>query len=323
MRLKRGLLRAVGRLADAAVQLAAPASVTWLTGAAVVLPTPAPPPGPWFADEVPPPSAARPAGQAVSWTRRWLPAHVPASSPLRRRPLVRLRVRAPPAPTRQLLVVTGFNMGWAGLDARVLDLRWWLGRGYRVAVLGLPLHGTLAQALGPPAWPSADLDLTRDALAAATQDVREAVAYLRAEAPLPVVALGVSLGAWPVALAGTTSAPPDVLAALTPMVDYAALLRAHAPPWVLDNVLRRIGEVLRPLAPLERAPTMPPGRTLILAAASDHVTAARDHAEPLAAHFRGELRRFPGSHLLPWGLRRAWEALDAHAGASAPGTAGL
>jgi dienelactone hydrolase len=224
---------------------------------------------------------------------------------------VQLRVRSPPTPTRQLLVVTGFNMGWAGLDARVLGLRWWLNRGYRVAVLGLPLHGTRGPGLGPPAWPSADLDLTRDALAAATQDVREAVAYLRAEAPLPVVALGVSLGAWPVALAGTTAGPPDGLAALTPMVDYAALLQAHAPPWVFSNVVRRIGEVLRPLSPLERPPTMAPGRTLVLAAESDHVAPARDHAEPLAAHFRGTVVRFPGSHLVPWGLKRAWEALEA------------
>jgi hypothetical protein len=165
-----------------------------------------------------------------------------------------------------------------------------------------------------------DLDLTRDALAAATQDVREAVAYLRAEAPLPVVALGVSLGAWPVALACTAPSPPDVLAALTPMVDYAALLEDHAPPWVFRNVVQRIGEVLRPLSPLERPPTLPPGRTLVLAAESDHVAPAARHAEPLAAHFRGALARFPGSHLVPWGLSRAWEAL--HAFASGPNSAG-
>ncbi len=308
--LARGLLRAAGRLADAAVQLAGPASVTWLTSGVTLLPTPAPPEGPYLAEAVSPPPAGRDARGRVSWTRAWLPSHVPIGSPLRRKPVVQLRLQQPERPTRQLLVLTGFNMGWGALDAKVLDLRWLVERGWRVAQLGLPLHGELGGLPGAPAWPSIDLDLTRDALAAATQDVREAVAWLRADAPLPVVALGVSLGAWPVALAGTGTAPPDGLAALTPMVDYAALLQEHAPPWVMNNVMRRIGEVLKVVSPLERPPTVAPGRTLVLSAESDHVAPEAAHGGPLAAHFRGELVRFPGSHLLPWGLHDAWEALD-------------
>lgn len=309
MHVKRGLWRALGRVADAAVHWAAPASVTWLTSAGTLVPVPPAPPGPYLSELVRAPVGSR-NGNTVVWARGWLPAHVPPSSPLKRRPQVKLRQWLPGSPRRHLLVVTGFNMAWAGLESKLLGLGFWLERGYRVAMLGLPLHGTGGVVPGAPSWPSSDFALTRDAVAAATQDVREAVAFLRAEAALPVVSLGISLGAWPVALAGTGTGAADALVALSPMVDYGALLRDHAPPWVPDSAVERAEEALRPLSPFGRAPSLAAGRTLVLAASDDAVTPTAHHAEPLARHFGGTLERFDGSHLLPWGLAGARRQID-------------
>ena len=309
MDVKRGLWRFAGRLADASVQWAAPASVTWLTSSATLGTPDAAPPGPWLSDTVARPVGSR-RGNEVVWARAWLPPHVPPSSPLRTKPQVKLRVWSPANPQRQLLVVTGFNMTWAGLEAKLLGLSFWLERGYRVALLGLPLHGTQGVVPGTAAWPSADLALTRDAVAAATQDVREAVAFLRAEAPLPVAALGISLGAWPVALAATSSVPSDVMVALSPMVDYTGLLRDHAPLWVPESALDRVAEALSAVSPLQRPPTIASGRTLVLVGNQDELARRARHAEPLARHFAGRIEQFDGSHMLPWGLSGARRAVD-------------
>ncbi|MDX2012470.1 MAG: hypothetical protein SFW67_19895 [Myxococcaceae bacterium] len=328
-RLLDGVLKGVGRLADGVVQASAPAAVSWLTVPAAWMPLAPLRRDVFIAEGVDAPrptelpvgldvtSAAEavlagpgPRGRLLSWERRWTPPGLAATSPLRARPLVVVRHWAAPNPKAQLLLVSGFNMGWGFLDAVVLQVRWFVARGYSVTLLGLPLHGSEALVLGPPAWPSVDLELTRDAVALATHDVRSAVAWLRAQHPAPVVVLGVSLGAWPAALAATAPGAADVFAALTPMVDYPRLLLDHRPPWVSRGAITRLAASLEPVSPLSRPPAVQPGRVRVFAASEDHVTPAGHHAGPLAAHFGVEVTTFPGSHLVPRGLKSAWASLD-------------
>lgn len=329
--MKQQALELVGRVADAVVVASAPAAVSWLTVPAAWMKVVPPREGRWFADEVQVPAPLEVPGsidpsrlverwrsrpddvppRLLGWQREWTPASVPSGSPLRLRPAVVVRHWGRPAPTAQLLVVSGFNMGWGFLDAEVLRLRWFAREGYSVTLLGLPLHGSDALTVGPPAWPSVDFELTRDAVACATHDVRQTVAWLRASAPAPVVVLGVSLGAWPAALSATLPHPPDVFAALTPMVDYPALLQDHRPFWVSRGAITRLSKGLEPVSALHRPSTLAPGRALVLSAASDRVTLAANHAVPLARHFGGRSVSFPGSHLVPHGLGSAWRQLDA------------
>ena len=329
-RLLEGVLKGVGRLADGVVQVSAPAAVSWLTVPAAWMPLTPLRDDVWFAETVDVPShtvlpvaldatavaerlvgGAGPRGQLVSWERRWAPSGLAPTSMLRARPHVVLRHWEVPRPKAQLLLVSGFNMGWGFLDALVLRVRWFLARGYSVTLLGLPLHGSEAVVAGPPPWPSVDLELTRDAVALATHDVRSGVAWLRAQHAAPVVVLGVSLGAWPAALAATVPGAPDVFAALTPMVDYPRLLLDHRPPWVARGAITRLAASLEPVSPLARPPVVAPGRVQVFAAAEDHVTPPGHHAAPLATHFGTDVMVFPGSHLVPRGLETAWASLDA------------
>ena len=58
---------------------------------------------------------------------------------------------------------------------------------------------------------------------------------------------------------------------------------------------------LEPVAPLARKPLVAPGRTLVIAARHDRITAPATHAARLASHFGAQLFWFEGGHLLQFG----------------------
>jgi hypothetical protein len=315
------LLLGLGWWTELGAVLAAPAVASALAwGAWMPL---GPPASPLLVEaEVPAPREvrARRAGDAVSlsWPRRFLPTDGPSALAFAGRDRARASLleadRAGPA----LVAVGGFGMGWASLDRRVLALDRFRARGVTVAHYGLPLHGPDAPWFGVPAWPGPALELTRAALAVAAHEVRELVAYLRARGYGPVTVLGVSLGALVSALGATAAAPADALIALTPMIDYARLLRDHAGP-LAAGPIEGIAATLGPVSPLARPPVLAPGRTLVMAASDDRLAPCASHAEPLARHFGGDLHVFAGPHLAagtsPEVERAAFAFLDrVHAG---------
>jgi hypothetical protein len=272
----------------------------------------APRPQELFPDVTLPVMAARGRRRTVfRWRRDFTPRDGAASlllavSP---RPVARWYPAEGPRLGHTLVVVSGFNMGWPRFDARLLALRRLQRAGFDVALLGLPLHGMRTPWLAPPAWPWQDVGLTVQALACAVYEARQLVAWLRQRDGQPVSMLGLSLGAWVGALVCTLPRPPEALVAVTPLVDLPALLLDHTPPFVLDALVSPLRDALRPVSPLARPPTLPPLRTLVLAAELDRVTNPVKQAAPLARHFQGELRLFPGSHLLPYGLGQAYQEL--------------
>jgi hypothetical protein len=292
---------------DGFVELSAPAAMAVMSGfpwhrprevtEAELLPTPAPLAPSVVQGQVRAPGA-------------FVPSGAPAWSPLRQRDGLTAQAFVRDDDRATLLIVTGFNMGRPRLDALIVGVKALQRRKLGVVLLGLPLHGQTPLLGGAPPWPGVDLELTRDAVAVSTYETRQLIAWLK-QRNRPVAALGLSLGAWPVMLSATLPSPPDFAVAVTPMVDYPALLAEHAPPTLLETRVAEIRQTFEGVLPQSRAPTLESTRTLVLGAARDRVTKFDVHAAPLARHFGARLVKLPGTHLAPVGRSEMFDEVDA------------
>jgi hypothetical protein len=61
--------------------------------------------------------------------------------------------------------------------------------------------------------------------------------------------------------------------------------------------------------PLRRAPVLPGDRMLVVCAEGDRIT-GRSHAERLSNHFGAELAFFPGAHVLQFGRKEGFYAME-------------
>lgn len=197
-----------------------------------------------------------------------------------------------------LVAVHGYLGGVMAIEEAHFGASAWFERGFDVALLALPHHGSEARRRrGLPALLGADLVSSFEALRRAAADVRALTAWLRQRGAPSVALAGVSLGAYVAALSATVApAPYARVFLMTPLASLTRLARAHEVA-LDDSALARIEELLAPLSPLERPWHVEASRVLVLASEGDALTPI-EHAELLAQKSGGALLRFAGGHIV-------------------------
>ncbi len=207
-----------------------------------------------------------------------------------------------------LIVQHGFLGGYWPIEERKFHVAAWIRRGFSVLIPLLPFHGlrTARSLRTPPPFPGHDLLLTVEGFRQVVFDYRTLRAELTRRGASAVVGLGMSLGAYSLALWATID-PLDHLALFTPASSIADIARDHGQLGAGELGVRLaplLGNALSVVSPLARAPRIDGSRVMVVAGAEDRITPEL-HAERFAAHFQGELLRIPGGHLLQFGRARA------------------
>ncbi len=207
-----------------------------------------------------------------------------------------------------LIVQHGFLGGYWPIEERKFHVAAWIRRGFSVLVPLLPFHGLrAARSLStPPPFPGHDLLLTVEGFRQVVFDFRTLRAELTRRGASAVIGMGMSLGAYSLALWATLD-PLDHLALFTPASSMATIAHEHGQLGV-GEVGARLAPLLEaalaPISPLARTPRLDGSRVMVVAGAEDRITPER-HAARFAEHFHGELLRIPGGHLLQFGRARA------------------
>lgn len=210
--------------------------------------------------------------------------------------------------TPVLIVQHGFLGGYWPMEERKFHVAAWIRRGFSVLIPLLPFHGlrTARSLRTPPPFPGHDLLLTVEGFRQVVFDFRTLHAELRRRGKTAVVGMGMSLGAYSLALWATLD-PLDHLALFTPASSIADIAREHGQLGAGDVGTRLaplLESALSVVSPLARTPKIAGEHVLVIGGAEDRITPAL-HAERFAAHFAGELLRIPGGHLLQFGRARA------------------
>jgi dienelactone hydrolase len=214
-------------------------------------------------------------------------------------------LRHPGPPRPWLMCVHGYRMGEAWLDLLLFPPAWLHEKlGLNLFMPILPLHGPRRAGLR-----SGDLYLDgdpMDLLFAQTQalwDLRRGLAWIRSqEENAQIGVLGYSLGGYNTALLVQYEHDLDFAIAGIPLVDAAAALWRHLPPWHRDYYLahgltpERYRTVLQPVSPLARAPQLDRERLYVFAGAADRVVLP-EQPLTLAAHWNVPIQWYQGSHL--------------------------
>lgn len=210
--------------------------------------------------------------------------------------------------TPVLIVQHGFMGGYWPIEERKFHVAAWIRRGFSVAIPLLPFHGLRAprSLRQPPPFPGHDLLMTVEGFRQVVFDLRALCMELARRGKTTVVGLGMSLGAYSLALWSTLD-PLAHVALFTPASSIAEIAREHG-----QLGAGEVGTRLAPLleralgvvSPLARTPKVPGERMMVVGGAADAITPER-HAERFAAHFQAELVRIPGGHLLQFGRARA------------------
>ena len=207
-----------------------------------------------------------------------------------------------------LLVQHGFLGGYWPIEERKFHVAAWIRRGFSVLIPLLPFHGlrTARSLRTPPPFPGHDLLLTVEGFRQVIFDYRTLRAELTRRGAPVVVGMGMSLGAYSLALWATID-PLDHLALFTPASSMADIAREHGQLGagdVAERLAPLLDRALAVVSPLARTPRLDGSRVMVVAGAEDRITPEL-HAERFAAHFQGELLRIPGGHLLQFGRARA------------------
>jgi len=224
--------------------------------------------------------------------------------------IARLFVRQRPRP--MVVVIHGYMSGHLAIEERLWPLAELDALGYDVALFVLPFHGLRGPASGGriPAFPGTDPRMTNEGFRQAMRDLRGLVAWLRARGHAKLGLLGMSLGGYTAALAGTLESELDFLVPVIPLASIADFARelgslsARAEHAAKEHAL--LERVLSVVSPIALPPRISPERVLVVGARADRVTPIA-HARRLANHFGAPLVAWHGGHLLQAGRRRSFE----------------
>jgi pimeloyl-ACP methyl ester carboxylesterase len=228
----------------------------------------------------------------------------------------RLYLHASPAPTT-LVCLHGFRGGAFFIEERAFPVRWLYSLGLDVVLFQLPFHGDRA-GRHAPVWPSSNPIRTNEGFGHAIFDLRALIKWLRtrdgAGQAMAAAVCGMSLGGYTAALWATVE-PLAFVAPMIPVASFPDLMWSHGEGSRERERAEREGidvEMLRRVmavhTPILRTPRVPPERVQVIAAKGDRI-APGEQAERLAAHFRSEVLRFTGGHILQFGRGDALRAL--------------
>jgi pimeloyl-ACP methyl ester carboxylesterase len=235
----------------------------------------------------------------------------------------RARLYLHEVPARTTLVcLHGFRGGAFFIEERAFPVRWLYSLGLDVVLFQLPFHGDRA-GRDAPVWPSSNPVRTNEGFGHVIFDLRALMTWLRARDgadEMATAVCGMSLGGYTSALWATVE-PLAFVAPMIPVASFPDLMWSHGAGSRERERAEREGidvEMLRQVmavhTPILREPKVPPERVLVIAAASDRI-APTEQAERLAAHFRTEVLRFTGGHILQFGRGDALRALARRMGA--------
>jgi dienelactone hydrolase len=227
-------------------------------------------------------------------------------------------------PRPALIVIHGYGMGRPAFDARAFDVPHLHRRlGLDVALFTLPLHGARSRGRRSGAGFLDGHPLaTNAAFEQAIWDLRRLAGWLRAGGAPALGVYGMSLGGYTAALFASVERGLACAVPLVPAVSLPAILGAGRAPEEqrrraalgLDDGL--LAEAWASHDPLRHRPRVAPEGRLILAGLSDRICPP-DQVEALWQHWeRPSIHWFAGSHLAPFGRRRALERLDVHLAAT-------
>ena len=211
-----------------------------------------------------------------------------------------------------LILQHGFLGGYWPIEERKFHVAAWIRRGFSVLLPLLPFHGlrTASSLRNPPPFPGHDLLLTVEGFRQVVYDFRTMRAELLRRGASAVVGMGMSLGAYSLALWSTLD-PLDHLALFTPASSLAEIARDHGQLGAGDVGTRlapRLETALAMVSPLSRRPKLAGDRVMVVGGAEDRITPEL-HAARFARHFEAELLRIPGGHLLQFGRAQAFGVL--------------
>jgi hypothetical protein len=214
-----------------------------------------------------------------------------------------LRHRDRPRPW--LVCVHPTEMGRPVIDRRLFRAQH-LHRelGLNVVLPVLPLHGPRRPGRGEPGeFPTLDPLDNVHGMAQAAADVRQVIAWVRAQEPVGVGVIGLSLGGSVVALVGGLEQALDCVIAGLPIVDFPEVFRRNAPPEVrylprYEALLEQAEVVHQVVSPLRFDPATPSERLFVFAGLSDRLVDPVHHAHALAEHWgRPRVHWYAGSHV--------------------------
>lgn len=163
-------------------------------------------------------------------------------------------------------------------------------------------------------FPSADPSSNLLEVARGVSAIRQIVAYARELGHDPIVVWGASLGAYLVALLGTTTPTQfDALVFEKPLARLSDPLRWHGRGTDADrqDVALRLDRVYRAVSPLERQPQVDSSKVYVVGALYDRVTTFESAAR-LAAHFGVSPEPVRASHLYDSGRTERFQRWASH-----------
>jgi len=217
-------------------------------------------------------------------------------------------VRMLRAKTKQpvAILIHGYMTGHYHVEQRLWPVQRFLRSGYDVAFFTLPFHGIRANPLrhGAPEFPGADPRFSNEGFRQIIGDLRNFVAWLKAEGHPAVGVLGMSLGGYTASLLATVEAELSFCIPVIPLASLADFAREQgelsSDPALQAEEHALLEQIYRVVSPVHRAPRIAPSRTLVVAAKADRITPVA-HARKLAAHFGSPLVSWHGGHLLQLG----------------------
>jgi pimeloyl-ACP methyl ester carboxylesterase len=226
-----------------------------------------------------------------------------------------------PRPT--LIVVHGFGLDAAWLNAQALSLERFYRDGYDILLFTYPYHGRRREPgdlfNGYGVFANGLMQFNETSLHAA-HDLRVFMDHLEERGVQRMGITGISLGGYMAAQMATVE---DRLSFCIPIVPAVSpvdgLLEWQPAGMLLSKVMRRQGVSVAQMRglvavhnPLTYAPRMDADRVLIIAGAGDRFTMPR-HVSLLHRHWPGSaLHWFPGNHLVHLGRGQYMERMRVH-----------
>ena len=213
------------------------------------------------------------------------------------------------------ILIHGYMAGSYQVEQRLWPLQRFLRSGYDVALFTLPFHGVRAKASrrGAPEFPSSDPRLSNEGFRQVISDLRNFIAWLRAQGHPEVGVMGMSLGGYTAALLATVEAQLSFCVPVIPLASLADFAREQGElspaPEVQAEEHALLERIYRVVSPLARKPLIAPSRTMVVAAKADRITPV-GHARKLAAHFGSQLVAWHGGHLLQLGRNAAFRRVE-------------
>lgn len=238
------------------------------------------------------------------------------------RVLVEHWTHEPGPPLGTVVALHGFSMGYPRIDAFALFASQCFQRGFDVALLTLPFHGTRTPSdarFSGERFAVPHVARLNDAVRQAIYEVHTVVGWLRERSGAPVGLLGLSLGGYLSALMAGLTPQLDFVISMVPPVCMGDLAwrffsqsrryrRADSPAFSREE-LRAAYRVHSPLTHPRRVEK---ARLLVLAGRGDQIVPP-DHPHALWQHWgEPDICWFAGSHLAPFRRGHIFATIAAH-----------